>query len=263
MAGGSPVTVDEGFMGRQAEAWSRPPVDDVGYIPSADLLGLSDDELAAVVAQMTRTRYGDGGWRNWKGLWRDLLGLDDLEDLDVMDFGCGTGVESAQLARRNRVQIADIAPPNLALAARVMCLSGYWPTAVWNVSGTWPFLAAPDASIDVFFCSGVLHHIPWARDIMLRARQMLRPGGQVRLMLYSDNAWRWKPGGEPPEDVSAHPDGHAYARAWDQVGEYADWYDRDRIERRFGDLFTVERCEYMCPRSEYLGAVLRRRDVPR
>jgi SAM-dependent methyltransferase len=247
------------FMTRQAEAWSRPPVDDVGYIPSAELLKLPDDALSAVVAQMTRTRYGPGGWRNWNGLWRDLLGLDELQDLDVLDFGCGTGVEAVQLAGKNRVQLADIASSNLALASRVLRLSGHEPAAVWDVTGAWPFLGAPDASIDVFHASGVLHHIPWARDIMRRAHQLLRPGGQVRLMLYSDNAWRWKPGGEPPDDVAAHPDGPAFARHWDQVGEYADWYDRDRLEKRFGDLFEVERCEYMCPRSEYLGAVLRRR----
>lgn len=251
----------EDFIARQMEAWSRPPVDDVGYLSSADLLGLSDDELNAVVAQMTRTRYGYGGWRNYRGLWRDLLGLDDLEDLDVLDFGCGTGVEAVQLAKRNRVQLADIASANLALAARVLALAGYAPTALWGVSGTWPFLNTPAASIDVFYASGVLHHIPWAADIMRRAHAMLRPGGQVRLMLYSDNAWRLRPGGEPPEDVTTHPDGPAYARAWDQVGEYADWYDRGRLESRFGEWFEVERCEYMCPQSEYLGAVLRRRDV--
>ena len=253
------TVLDEGFMARQAVAWARPPVDDVGYLPSADLLGLGDDELRAVVAQMTVTRYGPGGWRNWKGLWRDLLGLDELAGLDVLDFGCGTGVESAQLAQRNRVQIADIAGSNLALAARVMRLSGHDPAAVWDVTGTWPFLGALDGSIDVFFCSGVLHHIPWAEDIMRRAHGLLRPGGQARLMLYSDNAWRLRPGGEPPQDVGAHPDGLAFAEAWDQVGEYADWYNRDRLEQRFGDLFTIERCEYMCPRSEYLGAVLRKR----
>lgn len=253
----------EDFMARQAETWSRPPVDDVGYISSAELLSLSDAELLRVTTQMAHTRYSEGGWRNYRGLWRDLLGLDELTGLDVLDFGCGTGVEAVQLAKRNRVQLADIAPSNLALASRVLRLSGHEPGTAWAVTGTWPFLCAPDASIDVFYASGVLHHIPWARDIMRRAHQLLRPGGQVRLMLYSGNAWRMRPGGEPPEDVDTHPDGPAFAQAWDQVGEYADWYDRDRLEKRFGAWFEVERCEFMCPRSEYLGAVLRRRDEPR
>ena len=185
------TAVDEDFMQRQATAWSRPPVDDVGYISSSELMKLSDEDLWGIVAQMTRTRYGPGGWRNWKGLWRDLLGLDEFDGLDVLDFGCGTGVESAQLAQRNRVQIADIATPNLTLAERVIRLSGREPTRIWGVTGTWPFLTVPDESIDVFFCSGVLHHIPWPRDIMRRAHAMLRPGGQARLMLYSATARRW------------------------------------------------------------------------
>jgi hypothetical protein len=66
---------DPGFLDRQREAWSRPPVDDVGYIPATDLLAKPDGELRAIVEQMRATRYS--GWRNHDGLWRDLMGLDD------------------------------------------------------------------------------------------------------------------------------------------------------------------------------------------
>ena len=55
-------------------AWSSPPVDDVGYVSSASMLKLPDDDLFDLVVSFERTRYQ--GWRNWNGNWRrggDLL----------------------------------------------------------------------------------------------------------------------------------------------------------------------------------------------
>jgi SAM-dependent methyltransferase len=248
------------FMRRQLEAWSYLPVDDVGYIPADELLALDDGQLRNVAASMAATRYG--GWRNHGGLWRDLMGLDELSGLDVLDFGCGTGVESAELAHAgNRMGLADISPANLELAARLLHLSGYrGPLTLHLVQAEPPYLDAADASYDVFYASGVLHHIPWARQIMERAHALLRPGGQCRLLLYSDEGWRVATGTEPPEDVTADPSFLQFVRFFDGVGEYSDWYSAERLEQRFGDLFAVERCEYVTSDRRFLAAVLRRKD---
>lgn len=258
---------DPGFLDRQREAWSRPPVDDVGYIPAADLLAKPDDELRAVVENMRATRYS--GWRNHLGLWRDLMGLDDPGGKDVLDFGCGTGVEALELALAgNRVTLADITGDNLQLAARILQLYAddlpHMPTIelrlVWDEA---PYIEAEPESFDVFHCNGVLHHIPWARQIMERAHALLRPGGVARLMLYSDRGWRQATGTPPPDDVTTDPGYQRFVRYFDQVGEYADWYNRNRLQQRFGDLFTVERCEYLTPTGQYLAAVLRKKEVVR
>lgn len=255
---------DSGFLERQRQAWSQPPVDDVGYIPAADLLAKPDDELRAIVEQMRATRYG--GWRNHDGLWRDLMGLDEPGGLDVLDFGCGVGVEALELALAgNRVDFADINADNLHLAVRVLSLyadripSG--PLTIYLALGEAPYITADPESFDVFHCNGVLHHIPWARQIMERAHQILRPGGVVRLMVYSDRGWREATSTEPPDDVTTHPLHQQFVRAFDQVGEYADWYNHDRIEQRFGDLFTIERFAYLTPQQRYCAAVLRKRET--
>lgn len=256
---------DEVFLDRQREAWSRPPVDDVGYIPAVDLLAKPDDELRAVVEQMRATRYT--GWRNHDGLWRDLMGLDEPGGLDVLDFGCGVGVEALELALAgNRVDLADISVDNLYLAVRVLSLyadqiADQPALTIYRALGEPPYITADPESFDVFHCNGVLHHIPWARQIMERAHQILRPGGIARLMVYSDHGWRQATGTEPPDDVTTHPGFQQFVRYFDQVGEYADWYSRDRLEQRFGDLFTVERCEYLTPTGQYLAAVLRKKEA--
>lgn len=255
----------EGFLDRQREAWSRPPVDDVGYIPATDLLAKPDGELRAIVEQMRATRYS--GWRNHDSRWRDLMGLDEPGGQDILDFGCGAGVEALELALAgNRVSLADISTANIDLATRILRLHAdrlpHMPSVdshlVW---GEAPYIEAEPGSFDVFHCNGVLHHIPWAQQIMERAHQILRPDGIARLMLYSDRGWIQATGTEPPDDVTTDPGFERFVRYFDQVGEYADWYSRDRMEQRFGDLFTVERCEYLTPTGQYLAAVLRKKEA--
>lgn len=238
-------------------AWSQPPVDDVGYIPSQELLARSDDELRRLVDDMRTARYG--GWRNHGGRWRDVMGLDTLQDRDILDFGCGTGIEALELALTgNRVSLADIAPANVALATRVLDLYGMSITNGFTVSNEPPYIVCDAASFDVFYCNGVLHHIEWPRAIMERAHQLLKPGGEVRLMVYSDAGWRVATGTEPPGDVTTHPGFTRFVRYFDAVGEYATWYSETKLQAEFGDLFTIERCQYLTENNQYLGAVLRK-----
>lgn len=229
-----------------AVAWASPPVDDVGYIEATKLLALSDDDLHDLVIDFERTRYE--GWRNWNGNWRRVLKMDDTVDKRVLDWGCGVGIEALQYARAgNRVRVHDIVPTNVQLARRVLELFGY----------------SDDKSIsfyDVVHCSGVLHHIPDpAKTVNLVFRRKLVKGGELRLMLYSDWAWRKHIGDDPPENTSEHPSFPEYVAAMDAVGSYADWYDADKLERWFGEWFRLENFEYLTQDLSYCGAVMVKR----
>jgi SAM-dependent methyltransferase len=228
-----------------AVAWAAPPVDDVGYIPALSLLELTDEELIELVVDFERTRYE--GWRNWNGNWRRVLKLDSTHDKDVMEYGCGVGIESLQYARAgNRVTPTDI-NINVELAIRVLRVMGF------------PATAKPPP-YDVIHCAGCLHHIPEPKITMKIFHGMLKPKGEVRLMLYSDWAWLKHVGDEPPEDTPSHPDFHDFVACMDSVGDYADWYDEDKLERWFGDLFTIENFEYLTQDLTYCGAVLVRKE---
>jgi len=246
-------------------AWSHPPVDDVGYLSSRDMLDWDDARLHKMIHTMHDVRYN--GWRNHNGLWRDLMGLDTTTGKDILDFGCGVGIEALELHNAgNRVSVADISGDNIALAIRVMQLCGDpVPGTItgYLVDADPPYIYAGECGFDVIHCNGVLHHIPWARQIMERFHDLLRPGGQVRLMVYSDEGWRIYTGTEPPPVpwMTSHPKFETFVRAFDSVGSYAEWYDENKIRNRFGDLFTVDRFAYLTPNRRYCAAVLTKKDL--
>lgn len=242
----------------RVDQWSHLPVDDVGYFSSRDLLEVSDAELFKIVSQMRVTRYG--GWRNHQGLWREVLGLDSTTDKDVLDFGCGLGLEALEFAfAGNRVSLADLSVHNLRVAERVLGLFGFSPVSIFEVSDQFPYFDGSFSFFDVFYCNGVLHHIPWARSVMEVAHDILRPDGEARLMLYSDIGWRQATGSKPPADVTVHPKFEKFVRHFDAVGDYSDWYSEAKLTDRFGDLFDVSRCEYLTEARIYLAAVLNRK----
>lgn len=243
------------FFATQQQQWSRPPVDGIGYVPIADLLAMPDDELRATIDEANRARYSS--WRNHNNLWVDVLGLDSTTGKDVLDYGCGVGAEALVYAQAgNRVTVADIVEANVELAARVFTINAHQAETVL-ISDEQPFTPLPAASFDVIHCSGVLHHIPWARETVEHFAGLLRPGGEVRLMLYSDVGWRLATATDPPYEVTAHPRFDDFVHYFDAVGIYADWYDESRLTARFGDLFTVERFSYLTPNLRYCAAVLR------
>lgn len=241
-------------LNESRQAWSSPPVDGIGYLASAGLLALPDEAFLHLIREAERERYG--GWRNHQGNWRRLLGPSaDDEGLTVLDYGCGIGLEALQWARaRNDVTVADIVPENIDVACRTLHLHGYGYSGINSSDVT-----MTGARFDVVLCNGVLHHIPDPAWTMRTFHRVLQPGGQVRLMVYSDEAWRIATGTEPPDTVVGHPLHDRYWRTWDSVGGYADWYNRDRLEQRFGDLFTIRECGYLTERREYLGAILVKR----
>lgn len=247
-------------FGQQRVAWSKVPVDDVDYVSSHLMLQLADGELREIVRAVTLTRFD--GWRNHGNRWVTTLRLDTTWDKDVVDFGCGVGIEALTYARHgNRVTLVDIVDDNVRLAERVLALHGHLPALVCVAGDRAPFVDVPDGSFDVFHCSGVLHHIPYARAVVEDAWRLLRPGGELRLMLYSDRGWRHATDdSEPPDDVASHPRFADFVRYFDQVGVYADWYDRGRLGRRFGDLFEVVDFAYLTPWDNYCAAVLVRRN---
>jgi SAM-dependent methyltransferase len=242
----------------QVIEWSSPPVDHLNrYVPSKELLGMSDDELHEFIRLMEAERYQ--GWRNFNGLWRSALGLDTTYGKRVLDYGCGVGLEALQFAKRlNDVELADISFANLQFASRVLRTVRPQNIRLYVIKEQWPFIE-PEEPYDIFYCAGVLHHIWYPQEVMKRAWEILVPGGEARLMLYTDHAWRNYVGSELPEDTANDPGFSYFVRAFDQVGNYADWYDADKVQRLFGEWFNLEQWTYLTPWKNYAAAILRRK----
>lgn len=242
----------------QRRAWRRVPVDDVGYMDSAALAALPDAELRALMERMEKIRYA--GWRNTGGFWRREMGLDDLHGLRVLDYGCGTGMEALQYARSgNAVSVADVNQGSVDLACRLLALSGFEAQAGYLIADGPPYITADGGSFDLVVMNGVLHHIEHPVPVAREAARWLAPGGELRVMVYSDNGWRAATGTEPPDDVGSHPQRARFVRWGDEVGDWADWYSEARLAERFGEWFDVERFCYIAGHGWYATALLRRR----
>lgn len=247
------------FFEDQVRAWSNPPIDDVGYIHSEVMLSWPDAHLIDTINQMNFTRYSAESWRNWGNGWREGLRLDgSMQGQIVLDFGCGVGMESLEIASLgNYVIMADISSANLAIATRIMELYDQRTWSTMLVGPEFPFM--PNVNIDVIHCAGVLHHIPYADQVMRRFAELLKPGGEVHLMLYSDRGWRNFIGTEPPEDVTTDPNFGNFVLTFDQVGSYADWYDEQKVARLAGDAFDLVEFRYITVDDRYCTAVLVKR----
>lgn len=245
------------FAERQKQ-WSSPPVDDIGYIPAVDLLGMDDATFAATIRAMWENRYT--GWRNYRSRWVEVLKLlGETTGKRVLDYGCGVGLEAAiYAAEGNDVWIADISEANLKVAKRTMALYGCREAGSMWIRNDNASMEFPDP-FDVIHCCGVLHHIPNARQAVEAMHGWLEPGGELRLMVYSDFAWRLATGTQPPENVLEDPNFERYWQRWDAVGGYADWYSERKLRERFGDLFKVTNATYLTSDRAYLGAVLVKR----
>jgi len=245
----------------QARAWSSPPVDHLNsYIPAQTLLDMPAEEFAHAIDLMAAERYG--GWRNHDGLWTGLFHA-DVAGKRILDYGCGVGLEARHLAMAGAtVDLADISEVNLRLAARTLGIDPRLAvgSAMYPIRRDPPFTAAPPGDYDIFYCNGVLHHIWYPVDVMQYAWQLLRPHGEARLMLYSDEGWRLHVGTEPPADTASDPNFRHFVQTFDQVGSYADWYSADKIRDWFGHLFELERFEYLTPYRQYCAAILRRKE---
>jgi SAM-dependent methyltransferase len=244
------------FAERQ-KAWSSPPVDDIGYIPSSEMLSMSDEQFAALMTSFWHNRYE--GWRNHRGNWVDMFEMDTLEGQKILDYGCGVGMEGAQYANLgNKVWLADISSANLMVAERLFRLYGLKEERSLVIKAKPPFLSAKLPPMDVIHCVGVLHHIPEPIPVVKAMHGWLADGGRLHLMVYSDVAWRIATGKHalPEGPVEESPYFEKFWTRWDALGGYADWYDEGRLADRFGEWFDIERCDFLTPHREYLGAVL-------
>jgi len=243
----------------QKQAWSHPPVDDIGYIDSEELLEYFDVELSELIRQLEITRYS--GDRNYENKWRKYLGLDDTSNKKILDFGCGVGIEALQFAKMgsNKIHLADIVSSNLELSQRVLSLHKFEADSVNLITNKYPFVEIPE-KVDVFYCNGVLHHIPYAREIIQRALELLTEEGEIRLMLYSDKGWMIQTEEPLPpidHDITTHTYFYKFVRRFDGVGNYADWYNREKLEYKFGDIVNIDFCDYICGDGRYLVTILK------
>jgi ubiquinone/menaquinone biosynthesis C-methylase UbiE len=113
----------------------------------------------------------------------DQLGYAGTAGLDVLDVGCGQGIDLVRYARAGaNVTGVDITPRHADLARANLAAHGLDGTVVLGDAEALPF---PDHSFDRVSSNGVLHHTPDIEQALREIRRVLRPGGEARIIVYN------------------------------------------------------------------------------
>ena len=122
----------------------------------------------------------------------DLLPVSGKDGMAVLDYGCGPGhdlVGFAHYSRPKRLVGVDISPTSLNEAEQRLRLHGASAELKRIDHGTYD-LPFDTASFDYIHCSGVLMCIEDPPRLLNEFHRLLKPGGELRLMVYShDSIW--------------------------------------------------------------------------
>ncbi len=127
-------------------------------------------------------RLVDG--RNEYGPWmREELGYSYTSGLNVLDVGCGQGIDVAQYALAGAtVTGIDLTPRHAELAAKHVAAMDLEAEIVNGDAEKLPFA---DNSFDRASSNGVLHHTPDMPAAVREIKRVLRPGGEARIIVYN------------------------------------------------------------------------------
>jgi SAM-dependent methyltransferase len=103
--------------------------------------------------------------------------------LDVLEIGVGMGADHLQWARQQPRSLTGVDLTQRALAHTAFRLAGagHAPRLAAADAEALPF---EDASFDLVYSWGVIHHTPDTTAAVREIRRVLRPGGRARVMIY-------------------------------------------------------------------------------
>lgn len=114
----------------------------------------------------------------------------EIRDKDVLEIGVGLGSDHFVLASGgNRMTALDLSREHLRLTQGHLALEGLSTLAVHGDMEKMPFA---DASFDVVYSFGVLHHTDHMDRAVVEIRRVLRPGGRAIIGVYHrDSIFFW------------------------------------------------------------------------
>ena len=110
-------------------------------------------------------------------------------DLDVLDVGCGQGMDLYEYASCGaRVVGIDLTPRHVELAQAHLASMGIEPAVHVDDAESLHF---PEGAFDRVSSNGVLHHTPDIAAAFDECRRVLRPGGRFTTILYNKHSFHY------------------------------------------------------------------------
>ena len=112
----------------------------------------------------------------------ELVQFERWKDRDVLEAGCGIATDGARFTRAGaRYTGVDFSQTALSLAQHRFEQEGLAGRFVESSIVRLPF---DDASFDLVYSNGVIHHLPETEAVVQEFRRVLRPGGTAIVMVY-------------------------------------------------------------------------------
>ena len=135
-----------------------------------------DEHTLDYFLEVERLRYEAQPWQ------RSLFRFDEFAGRRVLEIGVGLGTDLVQFAKAGALcHGVDITDRHLELTARNFALRGL-PVDLKRCDAT--RIEHPDASFDVVYSFGVIHHIPDAPAVVREIERVLKPDGRCLVALY-------------------------------------------------------------------------------
>ena len=119
----------------------------------------------------------------------DELDYTGARDLDVLDVGCGQGIDVARYALSGaRATGIDLTPRHVELTRAHLAALGLEAKVELGDAENLPFA---DGSFDRVSSNGVLHHTPDMPAALAEILRVLRPDGEARIIVYNKRSFHY------------------------------------------------------------------------
>jgi ubiquinone/menaquinone biosynthesis C-methylase UbiE len=148
------------------------------------------------------TRYGDGEYdlAYYRSLRETRYKLEphiakfqnalNYRGKEVLEIGVGAGSEFLGWYKAGvEASGVDLTDAAIEHTRRHLGLEGFEPTEQKLFRADAESLPFPDSAFDMVYSYGVLHHSPDTAQTLREACRVLRPGGELRIMLYHRPCW--------------------------------------------------------------------------
>lgn len=142
---------------------------------------LPTDDRRRFFADLERERYA------LEPYIRDFARFEEGRGKRVLEIGVGAGTDFVQWARSGAdLTGVDLTAAGVALTRERLALEGLRADVDVADAERLPF---SDASFDLVYSYGVLHHSPDTARAIAEVHRVLRPGGVARVMVYHHPSW--------------------------------------------------------------------------
>ena len=120
----------------------------------------------------------------------DFANFKNYDNKTVLEVGCGIGTAAQSFIEHGAIYTGiDLSDKSVELANKRL--------TVFNLKGTIyksnieELNNVNDTQFDLIYSFGVLHHTPNIEKSIKNIYNMLKPGGEFKLMLYAKNSWKY------------------------------------------------------------------------